>query len=187
MEQFIRDNGYMTVFLSIAFGGEFGLFVGVALAHTGSVTLSGVIALGTAASFVGNMIYFYGGNFLWAKVRFLKKSFGARVQATSKLVERFGPPLMLVSRFLYGIRNVVPIALGIYEVNTVVFIAYNVAGAFIWAWIFTEAGNVFAASFIRKFASLESGLIWWIGTSAVVVLLFLLIRNIVSKVQNRNR
>ncbi len=59
MENFIHQNGYVTVFLTVAFSGEFGLFAGIALARAGSVTLPGVIAVGTIASFVGNMFSSY--------------------------------------------------------------------------------------------------------------------------------
>ncbi|MFZ1081573.1 MAG: hypothetical protein WAO19_06585 [Candidatus Kryptoniota bacterium] len=184
MEHFFNHNGYITVFLTVAFSGEFGLFAGVALARTGSVTLPGVIALGTAASFVGNMFYYYAGKLLWNKWGFLKKNFGAKVEATSNIVKRFGSPLMLIARFFYGIRNVIPITLGVYSINVLVFMVYNVVGAFVWAWFFTEAGNLFSIHIMRNFASFRTGLLWGIVTSALLVGLYLVVRKAISKINS---
>ena len=182
MEHVFNHNGYITVFLTVAFGGEFGLFAGVALARTGSVTLTGVIALGTAASFVGNMFYYYAGKFLWNRWSFLKRNFNAKVEATSNIVQRFGSPLMIITRFFYGVRNIVPITLGVYRVNIVVFVVYNIIGAFVWAWFFTEAGKLFSIHIMKNFVSFRTGLLWGIITSALLVVLYLVIRKTVSKI-----
>ncbi len=187
MEHFLHDNGYITVFLAVAFSGEFGLFAGVALARVGSVTLTGVIVLGSAASFVGNMFYYYAGRVLWNKWGFLKRNLDSKVEASSAIVRRFGSPLMLIARFFYGIRNIVPIALGVYDVNVMVFIIYNIVGAFIWAWFFTEAGSIFSIHLMRGFASFRSGLLWGIITSLLLVVLYLGVRKVVSKIQTRSR
>jgi len=187
MEHFLRNNGYVTVFLTVAFSGEFGLFVGVALAHAGSVTMPGVIALGTAASFIGNMLYYYAGKFLWDKWGLLKRNFGSKVEATSRIAWRYGSPLMLIARFLYGIRNIIPIALGLFGVNIMVFMIFNIVGAFAWAWFFTEAGNVFSIQVMKAFSGFRSGLIWGIITSAMVAVLYFMIRKAVLIIQKRVR
>lgn len=183
MEHFLHHNGYLTVFITVAFTGEFGLFAGVALAHKGTVTITGVVILGTAASFVGNMFYYYAGRFLWNRWHFLKKNFGAKVESTSGVVHRYGSPLMVISRFFYGVRNIVPITLGIYSVNVYIFIVYNVIGAFAWAWVFTEGASVFSSRVMKNFVSFHVGLFWGIVTSAAIVVLYLIIKETVSKVQ----
>jgi membrane-associated protein len=154
MEHFLQHNGYVTVFLTIAFSGELGLFVGVALVHNGAVSLWGVIAIGTAASFVSNLLYYYAGIVLWDKVSFLRRNLGTKVEDTSKIVQRFGPPLMIIARFFYGIRNVIPITIGVYRVNIIVFTVYNLIGSLVWACFFTEAGYLFSIPIIKKLAGL---------------------------------
>jgi len=183
VEHFIHQNGYLTVFLTVAFTGEFGLFAGVALAHKGAVTITGVIILGTAASFVGNTFYFYAGKFLWKRWRFLQKNFGEKVESTSRVVRRYGSPVMLASRFFYGVRNIVPIALGVYGVRFAVFAIYNLIGAFIWAYVFTEGGVIFSSRIMKNFVSFHAGLLWGLITSAVIVVLYLIIRKTVSKIR----
>ena len=183
MEHFIHQNGYLTVFLTVAFSGEFGLFAGVALAQKGAVTITGVIILGTIASFIGNMFYYYAGRFLWDKWHFLKKNFGGKIESTSRVVQRYGSPLMLVARFFYGIRNIVPITLGLYGVNVHLFVVYNIIGAFAWAWFFTEGAAVFSTHILKNFVSFHVGLLWGLITSAIIALLYFTVRKVVSQIQ----
>ena len=183
MEHFIQQNGYLTVFATVAFSGEFGLFAGVALARAGAVTLIGVIVVGTAASFIGNMFYFYAGKVLWTNWHFLKNRFETKVEKTSSVVRQYGSPLMLIARFFYGIRNVVPIALGIYNVNVGVFIFYNLVGAVVWAWFFTEAGGMLSSYAINSLSDCRESLLWGLLTSVILAALYFLIRKAVSRFQ----
>ncbi|MCL4538532.1 MAG: DedA family protein [Bacteroidetes bacterium] len=183
VEHFIRDNGYITVFLMVALSGEFGLIAGVALARTGSVTLSGVIILGTIASFIGNMFYYFLGKFLWNKWHFLKKKFGVRVEVSSRIVRRYGSPLMLLSRFFYGVRNIVPIALGLYEVSMGPFVFYNIVGAFIWAWFFTEAGGLVSSYLIKNLSNIRNVLLWGVAAIVILGILYILIRKFISRLE----
>lgn len=183
MEQFIRENGYLTVFLTVAVSGEFGLMAGVALARAGSVTLLGVIVLGSIASFIGNMFYYFAGKFLWNRWRFFKDRFGTKVEKSSRLVRRFGSPLMLISRFFYGVRNIVPIVLGLYDVSLGVFVIYNIIGAVIWAWFFTEAGGIVASFMLGPLAHLQKTMLWGAAVIVVTGVLYVLIRKFVSRLE----
>jgi len=183
VEHLIHQNGYLTVFITVAFTGEFGLFAGVALAHRGAVTITGVVILGTVASFVGNTFYYYAGRFLWNRWHFLKRTFGAKVESTSRVVHRYGSPLMIVARFFYGIRNIVPITLGVYGVRSLVFAIYNLIGAFVWAWVFTEGSAVFSSHVMKNFVSFHVGLIWGLATSAIIAILYIVIRKAILKIQ----
>lgn len=180
VEQFIHHNGYLTVFISVALAGEVGLFAGAALARTGAVTLTGVVLLGTAASFIANTIYFYAGRSLWNRWKFLREKFGNRVERSSGVVRRYGSPLMLVARFFYGIRDIVPLALGLYRVEPGLFTLYNIIGAFAWAYAFTVLGD--AISGILKRVSGNIGFLFLVGAGLAVVILavYLLIRRRVS-------
>lgn len=183
MEQFVHQNGYLTVFITVAFAGEFGLMAGAALARTGSVTLTGVVILGTAASFAANMIYYYAGKFLWGKWKFLRERFGEKVDRSSRVVRRYGSPLMLVARFFYGVRDIVPITLGLYRTEPGLFALYNIIGAFIWAFFFTVLGDAFAGFIKGSFRSIQTALVWSIGAVVIILFVYMLIRKAVSRLR----
>jgi len=183
MEQFVHQHGYLTVFISIALTGEFGLFTGVALARAGSVSITGVIIIGTAASFIANTIFFYTGKLLWTKWEFLRKRFGAGVEKTSSFVRRYGGQLMLVARFFYGARDIVPITLGIYDVNDMMFLIFNLIGAAIWAWFFTEGADLLSIHISASFQSIRVGILWSVLTSIALVAGYFLIRRAVARIK----
>lgn len=182
MEQFIHQNGYLTVFISVALAGEVGLFAGVALARSGAVSLTGVIILGTAASFVGNTVYYYAGKFLWKRWSFLREKFGEKVNRSSRVVNRFGAPIMLVARFFYGIRDIVPITLGLYQTDPVPFTACNIAGAFLWAYSFTVLGKAFS-SFVKGYAGSLRATLLWMVISTLIVVVYISIRRIAARMR----
>lgn len=179
--QFIHQNGYLTVLITVAFAGELGLIAGAALARTGAVTLTGVVILGTVASFVANMFYYYAGKLLWNKWRFLRDRLGDKVERSSRVVNRYGSPMMLAARFFYGVRDIIPVALGLYRVKTGLFVLYNIIGAFIWAFLFTVLGNVLSGFMKESFGSIQSMLVWGIAAAIFVAVAYSLIRKTVSK------
>ncbi len=183
MEQLIHQNGYLTIFLAIAFSGELGVFVGVALARTGAVSLTGVVILGTAESFVANMFYYYLGKLLWKRWAFLRRRFGESVTKTSPAVLRYGSTLMLLSRFFYGIRDIIPTALGLYQVRAGGFAIFNMIGAFIWAFSFTILGSAFSDLFLNRYRIFQVGLMLGLAVAAVIVMAYVLIRNKISKMR----
>lgn len=165
------------------FSGEFGLIAGAALARTGAVTLTGVVILGTAASFIANTFYYYVGKFVWNKWNFLHDRFEDKVARTSPVVRRYGSPLMLVARFFYGVRDIVPIALGLYRVGAGIFTVYNIIGAFIWAFLFTLLGSAFSDFFGNPFSNIQATLLWGLVSATAFALAYLLIRKVVSKLR----
>ncbi|MGC8595373.1 MAG: DedA family protein [Candidatus Kryptoniota bacterium] len=177
----MTPNGYLTIFVMVAFSGEIGLLTGVALAKVGLVTVPGVIAVGSIASFIGNMFYFYTGRILWNKWGFLQRRFGKKVGETMNVVQKYGSPLMLFARFFYGIRNVIPVALGVYQISFLPFVIYNVVGALIWSWFFTEAGFGMSILLGRLITDLNEAILWSVGTSLFMAVLYFVIRRLIKK------
>lgn len=181
MQAFLTLKGYLTVFVLVVLSGEIGLLAGAALSKIGAVTVPGVIAVGSISSFVGNMLYFYTGKVLWSKWGFLKQRLGKRVSQTMKIAQKYGCPLMLFARFFYGLRNIVPIALGIYQVPLHKFALYNLAGAVIWSIFFTTAGVGISLFLTRSITDLKSGVLWGLVSSILIAMLYLVVRGLVAK------
>lgn len=149
MTELLRHHGYLAVFFTVALNGELGLLLGIGLVRSGSVTMPGVVIVGTVAALLGNALYYAAGAFLWDRWGFLKRRFGAKVESTAGTVHKAGLPLMLVARFLFGVRNIVPLALGIYRANVLAFMPFNVAGSLLWALAFTGAGQLLSPAIVR--------------------------------------
>lgn len=135
--------GYAVVLLGTFLEGETILIMAGFAAHRGYLNLYWVIALATAGSFLGDQLYFYlGKRYGWRIFeRFPKlKPRALRVQA---LLERYHLPLILGIRFLYGLRIVGPLAIGMSSVSRIRFFGLNLLGAIAWAMLIGGAGYLF--------------------------------------------
>lgn len=80
--------------------------------------------------------------------RFIAKNTDrAAFQRALRLLERYPTIFILSFRFIYGIRNISPIAIGLGGVTTLRFFILNAIAAAIWASMFTALGFVFANTF----------------------------------------
>ena len=61
----------------------------------------------------------------------------------TRLLSRYETPLILGFRFLYGVRNVTPILMGVSNVCYIKFLTLNIIGGAVWAVSFTAAGYFF--------------------------------------------
>src|SRR5690606_18800873 len=77
-------------------------------------------------------------------------------------------------RFMYGLRAVGPIVIGMSEIPTCRFILFNLVGAMIWAPLFIGAGYLFGQTLQWLFADAkryeEIALLLIIGAAVVVAL-----------------
>jgi membrane protein DedA with SNARE-associated domain len=70
-----------------------------------------------------------------------------KAERAEGLIHKYETPLILGFRFIYGVRNVTPIMLGINRVSHAKFLALNIIGAGVWAAAFTWGGFFFGMLF----------------------------------------
>lgn len=133
LESLIGRYGYLAILLGTFFEGETILVLGGFAAHRGLLWLPGVMACAFVGSLASDQLFFllgrrHGRAFIARRPR-LQESM-ARVHA---LMARHDTLLMLTFRFLYGLRNVTPIAFGMSQVSAVRFAICNALGAAVWA------------------------------------------------------
>ena len=140
LDSIIDSYGYYAVFLGSVLEGETILALAGYAAHRGYLALPWVIAIGAAGGFLGDQIYFGLG-------RWMGPSFLARFPRTAQQLPRFDrvaqryPALVVILlRFMYGLRMVGPIALGAGRMPIAKFAALNAIGALLWAIVIAGAG-----------------------------------------------
>jgi membrane protein DedA with SNARE-associated domain len=99
-----------------------------------------VMLFALLGSLLGDNAWFFFGRHKGKA--FLARHPGWQKQAARvyRIFEHHQDWLMLGFRFLYGVRNITPFALGISNVRTRKFVICNVIGATLWAITFTLAG-----------------------------------------------
>jgi membrane protein DedA with SNARE-associated domain len=121
--------------------GETVLIAGAIFAGSGRLNVVAVALVGFAAAVVGDNIGYaigrFGGRALlerWGKYVFLTP---ARLEKAEAFFSKHGGKIVVVARFIEGLREANGLIAGITEMYWLKFVAYNVLGAALWvgAWV----------------------------------------------------
>ena len=144
LQDIIAAYGYYAVFLGSVAEGETVLVLGGIAAHRGYLELPWVMAAAFAGGWLGDQFYFFlgrrHGNALLARFPALE----CRAATARRLIDKHHTLVIVAVRFLYGLRTVGPMAIGMSAVSTMRFMMLNALGAFFWAVAVTAAGYAFS-------------------------------------------
>ncbi len=146
LESLINTYGYAAILVGTFVEGETILVLGGFAAHRGYLALSWVLVAAFIGSLCGDQLFFFLGR--WHSQTFLAKhpSWKVRVDKAQGLLERFQRPLILLFRFLYGLRTVAPFVIGMSRVPIAQFLLLNIVGALVWAIVVGAGGYLFGTA-----------------------------------------
>jgi membrane-associated protein len=151
--------------LGVVVPGETSVLLGGVFAHEGRLPLAAVMIAAVLGAVVGDNI----GYLLGARLgpRLLTRASGRageRLQRARSFVQRFGPPAVLLGRWVAVLRALVPSVAGASGLRYRSFAVYNLAGGAVWGVAVAGLGYVAARTY--GVASRDLGL-----AGAAVVLL----------------
>lgn len=137
--------GYLAVFLGSLIEGDALLLVASFLAYLGKMNLLPVMIAAFFGTWLSDIIWFmlgrYGTQSLFMRWEWLNNLSQQSITIVGKR-----PRLMAVAlRFMYGLRIIVPLALGKTNMSTRSFLFYNAVGVLIWVLVFSALGYFFAS------------------------------------------
>ncbi len=118
------------------------------LASTGVLSVWPIIFVGTLANLVGSLIAYYIGYLLEETVLLgLIKKYGKFILVTEheyhraeKWFQKYGDKIIFISRLLPGIRTIISLPAGMFEMDIKKFVIYTTLGCFIWSVLLTYTG-----------------------------------------------
>ena len=147
--QLVQDIGPWAIALGSGFEGETAAIAGGVMAHRGIFPLTAAWLACALGAFVADEIFFQVGR------RFRDRPFVIRARqkpAFAKAVafiERYPNAYILIFRFLYGLRTVSPIAMGLTNVSLRRFATLNAVACLLWSAIYTALGYWFGSTVDR--------------------------------------
>ena len=131
--QLLDKYGYVVLFVWSTLEGELGLIMAGIMCHTGKMTIPIAIVVAGLGGFVGDQIYFYIGRynkqFIYKRLQTQRRKFAF----AHLLLQRYGWPIIFAQRYLYGMRTVIPMSIGITRYSAKTFAFINLISALIWA------------------------------------------------------
>jgi membrane protein DedA with SNARE-associated domain len=128
--------------------GEIILLLGGIAAYSGYLSLPWVIAVAFFGTFVADQAYFFLGRWRSPGILAARPKWKMRMNKAERLFRRFRTPLILIFRFLYGIRAVLVFVIGMSRISAARFAILNALGAVIWA-VTVGTGGYFFGSFFE--------------------------------------
>lgn len=152
---FILAYGYPSLILLGALEGEVALVLGGIAAHAGLLSLPAVIGLSLAGSIFADLVWFFLGRSFGGRILARSRRLGALSSRIRGFVHRRPKKLAFWSRFLYGLRHVVPFSVGMSEVPVLRFLVPYLAGAVIWGGAVGLLGYFAGGILLEAFGSLK--------------------------------
>ncbi|WP_299326525.1 DedA family protein [uncultured Helicobacter sp.] len=134
-DTYVADWGYVILFCWSILEGELGLiFAGIA-SHTGHLNVWIAIFVAGLGGFVGDQIYFYIGRFNRNYIQTRLASQRRKLALAHLLLQKYGWSIIFIQRYMYGMRTIIPISIGITRYSALKFAIINLISAWVWAAI----------------------------------------------------
>lgn len=140
VQEAVANYGYLALFAGTFVEGESFFILGGVAARHGLLDPWLVALAAMGGGFAGDQIFFLLGR--WRGVDLLARSrrMARKAVRVRRLVRRHAVILMLSSRFLYGLRTVVPLACGVAGIPPLRFLLLNLVSALLWTLCFGSLG-----------------------------------------------
>lgn len=131
----LKEYGYIILFAWGTLEGEAGLIMAGLLAHSGHMNLYMAIFVAGLGGFVGDQVYFYIGRFNKSYVHKKFKGQRRKFALAHLLLQKYGWPIIFAQRYMYGMRTIIPISIGLTRYSAKMFAFINLISAWCWAAI----------------------------------------------------
>lgn len=166
----VAEHGYAVTFLGSLVEGETILTLAGVAAHRGYLHVATLIGLAALGSFLGDQVYFFIGRRYGTRLFARFPRFRAATQNADTLLVRYAGFSVIVVRFLYGLRTLGPIALGMSSLKWRTFVAFNAAGAILWSVCWLSVGYLLGEAAEMAFGDLRHLEPWFFAAVALAAL-----------------
>lgn len=135
MEDLIRNGGYLaygTLFLYSFGGGFVGLVIASVLSYAGDLNIIVSMLVAGVSNFIGDQFLFYMArtNKIYAKD--IMKKYGRKIALAHVLMRKYGSFTIFIQKYIYGIKTLIPLAMGLTKYSFKKFTVYNIFATCIW-------------------------------------------------------
>ncbi|MDR1555187.1 MAG: DedA family protein [Campylobacteraceae bacterium] len=164
----LATYGYIVLFLYSFGGGMVAIIAAGVLSYKGIMSIEVSVAVAATANFIGDAVLSSIGRYNRETMMPYIKKHRRKLALSHILMKKYGDKIIIIKKFIYGLKTLIPIAVGLTKYPLVKFNIINFIAAFIWA-LSLGYGSYYAGEYFTKiFYALEDK-----PYIAPVVLLFL--------------
>jgi len=164
----LATYGYIGLFL-YSLGGGFVALVGAGvLSFMGKMDLTYSIAIAFFANALGDVMLFYMARYQKSVMMDGIRKHRRKLALSHIMMKKYGSWIVLIQKFVYGIKTLIPIAIGLTKYDFKRFVILNVISSGVWALSF-GLGSYYSGNALVKVAE-TIGNKPWIAPLVIVVL-----------------
>ena len=143
--------GYIGLFLYSLGGGFVALMAAAVLASQGKMDIGIVMGVAFVANFVGDTLLFYMARYHKSDMMNYLRTHRRKLALSHILMKRHGSWVIYMQKFVYGIKTLIPLAIGITKFPFVKFTINNFFATIVWVIVVGLgsylAGNVLMSGY----------------------------------------
>lgn len=124
--------GYIFLFLYSFGGGMVAIIAAGILSYSGKLDLTICIIIASIGNFVGSSLLFYLARYNKAQIMPYIKKHLRKFALAQIAIKKYGNAIILIQKYIYGVKTLVPVAIGITKYNLNRFMILNLIASFIW-------------------------------------------------------
>jgi membrane protein DedA with SNARE-associated domain len=138
----------------------------------GDMNLYTAIFIGGLGGFAGDQIYFFIGRNNKEYVRTKFKNHNKKLNLAHQLLEKYGWPVIFLQRYLYGLRTVIPISIGLTHYSAKKYAFINFISGIVWAAITITLSYIYGDELLVLLDFLKKSFYIFIPFILLFILLF---------------
>lgn len=145
----LATYGYIALFLYSLGGGFVGLMAAGVLSYMGKMDLATSMAVAMVSNFLGDTLLFYLARYHKHDVLRYFHKHRRKLALSHVLMKKHGSWIIFMQKFVYGIKTLIPLAIGITKYDFTRFTVLNFLAAILWALV-VGIGSYLAGKPIMK-------------------------------------
>ena len=155
----LATYGYIGLFIYSLGGGFVALIGAGVLSYMGKMDLATSMAVAFVANELGDVMLFYMARYQKATMMEGIRKHRRKLALAHVMMKKYGSWIILIQKFVYGIKTLIPIAIGLTKYDFKRFAVLNVISAGVWTLAF-GFGSYYSGDALVKFAALVGEKPW---------------------------
>lgn len=168
----LKKYGYGILFIWSILEGELGLIMAGLLSHSGHMVLFWAIFTAGLGGFAGDQMYFYTGRYNKAYINKKFAHHNRKFALATLLLRKYGVWIVFAQRYMYGMRTILPISIGLTKYSAKKFAFVNLISAWCWASVTIVPVWYFGEGIIKTFHEILT--YWYFALPLVALIAFII-------------
>ena len=131
----LATYGYIGLFLYSLGGGFVALLGAGVLSYMGKMDLATSMAVAFVANALGDVLLFYMARYQKSMMMEGIRKHRRKLALAHIMMKKYGSWIILIQKFVYGIKTLIPIAIGLTKYDFKKFAILNLASAVVWTLV----------------------------------------------------